>query len=272
MRAAAIDRFGGIETITLQTLPVPEVGPDELLIRVESAGVGAWDPFEREGGFAKRFGTGEKFPYVLGTDGAGTVVKVGEQVNGFKEGDRVYAAVLANPKGGFYAELAAVKADNVARVPGKLTTEQAGVMVSDALTALQGLDDMLGLKPGETLMIFGAGGVAGGTGGFISAVGAVCASATEPGNLTGSPAMTTEPPMIFPLRATSVVTTGFLARRALKLIFWQALLIRSSKGVPLSRLSPSEIIRTLTSLTDRISGSNFAMTRSSRAPLPYFCA
>ncbi len=158
MRAAAIDRFGGIETITLQTLPVPEVGPEEVLIRVESAGVGAWDPFEREGGFAKRFGTHEKFPYVLGTDGAGTVVQVGEQVNGFKEGDRVYAAVLANPKGGFYAEFAAVKADNVAHVPGKLTTEQAGVMLSDALTALQGLDDMLGLKRGETLLIFGAGG------------------------------------------------------------------------------------------------------------------
>jgi NADPH:quinone reductase and related Zn-dependent oxidoreductases len=120
--------------------------------------VGAWDPFEREGGFAKRFGTHEKFPYVLGTDGAGTVVQVGEQVNGFKEGDRVYAAVLANPKGGFYAEFAAVKADNVSHVPDKLTTEQAGVMPSDALTALQGLDDMLGLKPGETLLIFGAGG------------------------------------------------------------------------------------------------------------------
>ena len=95
---------------------------------------------------------------MLGTDGAGTVVQVGEQVNGFKEGDRVYAAVLANPKGGFYAEFAAVKADNVSHVPDKLTTEQAGVMLSDALTALQGLDDMLGLKPGETLMIFGAGG------------------------------------------------------------------------------------------------------------------
>ena len=39
MQAAAIDRFGGIETITLRTLPVPEVGPDEVLIRVESAGV-----------------------------------------------------------------------------------------------------------------------------------------------------------------------------------------------------------------------------------------
>jgi NADPH:quinone reductase-like Zn-dependent oxidoreductase len=158
MQAAALDRFGGIETIALETLPVPEVGPDEVLIRVESAGVGAWDPFEREGGFAKRFGTHQNFPYVLGTDGAGTVVRVGEQVSRFKEGDRVYAVVLANPKGGFYAEFAAVKADNVARVPDNLSTEQAGVTLTDALTALSGLDDVLGLKPGETLMIFGAGG------------------------------------------------------------------------------------------------------------------
>src|SRR5258708_24697900 len=113
MRAAAIDRFGGIETIAMHTLPVPEVGPDEILIRVESAGVGAWDPFEREGGFAKRFGTGEKFPYVLGTDGAGTVVRIGSRVNGFKEGNRGYAPVLSNPKGGLYAESAAVNADNL---------------------------------------------------------------------------------------------------------------------------------------------------------------
>ena len=49
MRAAALDRFGGIETIQMKTLPVPEPGPDEVLLRVESAGVGVWDPYEREG-------------------------------------------------------------------------------------------------------------------------------------------------------------------------------------------------------------------------------
>src|SRR5260370_35807703 len=91
MRAAAIDRFGGIETITLQTLPVPEVGPEEVLIRVESAGVVAWDPFEREGGFAKRFGTGAEFADVPGTDGAGTVVHARAQGHGLKDACRAYA-------------------------------------------------------------------------------------------------------------------------------------------------------------------------------------
>ena len=158
MMAVAIDRFGGPETLTLETLPVPEVGPDEVLIHIESADVAVWDPFEREGGFTKLYGIKPRFPHVLGTDGAGTVAAVGKSVGGFKKGDRVYGVAPMNPKGGFYAEYAAVKADNVARVPDKLTTEQAGVMACDALTALTGLDDVLGLKPGEALMIFGAGG------------------------------------------------------------------------------------------------------------------
>jgi NADPH:quinone reductase-like Zn-dependent oxidoreductase len=158
MQAVAIDRFGGIETLTPRTLPVPEVGPDEVLIRVEAAGVGVWDPFEREGGFAKVYQTHAKFPYVLGTDGAGTVAAVGERVRGFTQGDRVYAISLANPKGGFYAQYAAVKADDVSKIPGKLSTEQAGAMAVDAMTALRGLDDTLGLKAGESVMIFGASG------------------------------------------------------------------------------------------------------------------
>src|SRR5688500_14731586 len=97
MQAVAIDRFGGpAESLKLRTLPIPEVGPDEVLIRVESAGVGVWDPFEREGGFAKLMGTEPTFPDVLGSDGAGTVVAVGQRVERFKEGDRVYAMSLAN--------------------------------------------------------------------------------------------------------------------------------------------------------------------------------
>jgi NADPH:quinone reductase-like Zn-dependent oxidoreductase len=158
MQAVAIDRFGGPETIHLETLPVPEVGPDEVLIHVESAGVGVWDPFEREGGFAQMFGTEPRFPYVLGSEGAGTVAAVGERVSRFQPGDRVYAATLTNPKGGFYAEYTATTADNVAPIPDKLTTEQAGVMPVDAITALCGLDKTLSLRPGESLMIFGASG------------------------------------------------------------------------------------------------------------------
>jgi NADPH:quinone reductase len=158
MRAAAIDRFGGIETITVQMLPVPEVGTDEVLIRVEAAGVAVWDVDEREGRYAGLWGE-PTFPYVLGWDGAGTIAAVGEQVSRFKEGDQVYAISLPSHKGGgFYSQYAKVKADNVAPLPEQLTFEQAGVMGWDVLTALTGLDDVLNLKPGEALMIFGASG------------------------------------------------------------------------------------------------------------------
>ena len=158
MRAVALDRFGGPETLKVQTVPVPEVGADEILIHVESAGVGAWDPFEREGGFVEVLGLTPKFPYVLGTDGAGTVAAVGEGVEDLKEGDGVYAAALGNPKGGFYAEYAVVKADNASLIPGALKMEQAAVLPSDGLTALKGLEEVLRLQPDESVMIFGASG------------------------------------------------------------------------------------------------------------------
>src|SRR5512147_1133753 len=151
MRAAALDRFGGVENLQVKQLPVPEPGPDEVLLRVESAGVGVWDPYEREGEFAKMFGDTPTFPYVLGSDGAGTVAAVGAQVRRFKEGDHAYALALVNPKGGFYAEYAVVKAENVSPIPRNLSIEQAGVMPSDALTTLRGLDQILKLKEGESL-------------------------------------------------------------------------------------------------------------------------
>jgi NADPH:quinone reductase-like Zn-dependent oxidoreductase len=158
MRAIALDRFGGPETLKVQTVPAPEPDADEILIHVECAGVGAWDPFEREGGFVEVLGVTPKFPYVLGTDGAGTVAAVGKQVKELKEGDRVYAASLGNPKGGFYAQYAVVKAENASLIPGALKMDQAAVLPSDGLTALKGLEDVLRLQSDETVMIFGASG------------------------------------------------------------------------------------------------------------------
>src|SRR5260221_302415 len=158
MKAIALDHFGDRETMKLQMLPVPEVGPDEVLIHVEWAGVGQWDSFEREGGLAREFGIEAKFPYVLGSDGAGTLTAVGDRVKELKPGDRVYAFGFLNPKGGLYAEYAAVKADDVSRIPDELTIQHAAAMPFDAMTALRGLDDTLALKPGESVMIFGASG------------------------------------------------------------------------------------------------------------------
>ncbi|MBA2892343.1 quinone oxidoreductase family protein [Nonomuraea soli] len=133
------------------------MGDDDVLIRVEYAGVGSWDALEREGEYEGYFNVPAPFPYVLGWDGAGTVAAVGRNVTRFDLGERVYAATMPMPRGGFYAEYGVVEAEFVARVPDRMPTAQAGAMAWDALTALSGLD-LLGLRPGETLMIFGASG------------------------------------------------------------------------------------------------------------------
>ena len=158
MRAVAIDEFGGIEKMKARELPVPEVAPDEILVQVDTAGVGVWDPFEREGGFAKEFGMQANFPHVLGSDGAGTVEEVGDEVRSLKRGDRVYGINLMNPKGGFYAEYTAIKANNAAMIPRALSTRDAGVLAVDGVTALDGLDKTLRLKAGESILILGASG------------------------------------------------------------------------------------------------------------------
>lgn len=158
MKAAAIDRFGGPEVLGLKTVAVPEVGPGEVLIQVEAAGVGQWDPSEREGEMEGYKPGKTSFPHVLGTDGAGAVVAVGEGVKDRKVGDKVYAFGFLNDKGGFYAEYAAVKAHDTAPVPKGLSAEQAGVLAADGITALQGVDDTLKVREGTTLMVYGASG------------------------------------------------------------------------------------------------------------------
>ena len=158
MRAIAIDSFGGVEKLRMQTLPVPKADAGEVLIRISYAGVAVWDPIEREGIFAKMMNLVPRFPLVLGSEGAGEVVAVGSGVTTPGIGDQVYAVGFLNPKGGFYAEYAAVKADMTQPLPPSMNAEQASTYVVDAGTALRGLDDVLHLKSGESIVIFGAGG------------------------------------------------------------------------------------------------------------------
>jgi NADPH:quinone reductase-like Zn-dependent oxidoreductase len=156
MRAAAIDRFGGPEVLTLHVLPVPSVDPDEVLIAVHTAGVGSWDA-DMRGGWSPD-GRRPRFPMVLGTDGSGTIVAVGSRVRRFASGDIVYSYSFANPKGGFYAEYVAVVAERVGRPPDVLSLKEAGAVATTGLTALQGVDDVLKITRGEAVVIHGASG------------------------------------------------------------------------------------------------------------------
>ena len=155
MQAAAIDRGGGPEVLTLHTLPVPKVGADEILIALHAAGVGPWDADVRKQPTYIKHAT---LPLVLGVDGAGTVAAVGAKVRGFKVGDRVYSYTWDPPHGGYYAEYVAVPQQNVGHMPAGMSFEDAGAGAVTGLTAIQGIDDALHLKAGETLIIHGAAG------------------------------------------------------------------------------------------------------------------
>ena len=155
MRAAAIDRFGSPEVLTMHELPVPQPNAREVLIRLEAAGVGTWDPSIRSGDFTEG---DERFPLVVGTDGAGTIAAIGARVERFAVGDRVYAYAYGNSKGGCYAEYVAVAAGKVAPVPDQLDEIHAGAVPAIGLTALQGVDDALELAEGESIIVHGASG------------------------------------------------------------------------------------------------------------------
>lgn len=159
MKAAAIERFGPPAVIKILTLPVPLPGPGEILLAMHAAGVGVWDAEVRDGSW-RPFGR-PKFPLVLGTDGAGVVAAKGARVRRFAVGDRAWAYDYANPKGGFYAEYVAVDAAHAGSVPRRLDLLQAGAGAVTSLTALQGVDEHLRLRRGESILIFGAAGAVG---------------------------------------------------------------------------------------------------------------
>jgi NADPH2:quinone reductase len=158
MRAVLLKEFGGPQKLRLGTVPLPTLDAGEVLIQTHTAGVGGWD-LDMRGGWWP--GGRPRFPLILGTDGSGTIAAVGARVRRFSPGDAVYSYVWANPKGGFYAEYVAVPANKVAHIPARLDLKGAGAIPVTGLTALQGIDEVLRVKRGESVIVHGASGAVG---------------------------------------------------------------------------------------------------------------
>ena len=154
MKAMAVDEFGGPGKLTLHTLPVPMVDAGSVLIRVEVAGVGVWDAMERDGDLVYNE---VHFPRVLGGECAGTIAAVGDGVERFAVGDRVYAQSFMNDKGGSYAQYVVVSEKTVALMPDGLDMLMAGGLPIASATALSNLE-ALETGDGTTLMLWGASG------------------------------------------------------------------------------------------------------------------
>lgn len=154
MKAMAVDEFGGPDKLTLHTLPVPTVDAGEVLIRIEVAGVGIWDAMERDGDLVYNE---VHFPRVLGGECAGTIATVGEGVERFAVGDRVYVQSFMNDKGGSYAQYVVVSEKTVAPMPDGLDMLMAGGLPIAGATALRNLE-ALEIGDGSKLILWGTSG------------------------------------------------------------------------------------------------------------------
>ncbi len=157
MKAMAVDEFGGLDKLTLHTLPVPTVDAGEVLIRIEIAGGNIWDAMEREGDLVYNK---VHFPRILGSECAGTIAAVGEGVDRFAVGDRVYAQSFMNDKGGSYAQYVVVSEQTVAPILDRLDMRMAGGLPCAGGTALRNLEALLTGNE-TTLMLWGASGSVG---------------------------------------------------------------------------------------------------------------
>ncbi|HUI38958.1 MAG TPA: NADP-dependent oxidoreductase, partial [Thermoplasmata archaeon] len=162
MRAVAVRAFGAPPEI--MELPVPEPAEGELLVRVSGASVNPFD-WKISDGILKDHRP-HVFPLVLGTDGSGTVEKVGAGVREFRAGDRVFGQFLHDPVGtGTYAELATVPERNaIVRPPPNLDLVEAAGVPMAGMTALESVD-ALGARSGDLVLIVGA---TGGVGSFAT--------------------------------------------------------------------------------------------------------
>ncbi len=179
MRAAYIEKTGPPDVILIGDLPTPEPGPGQLLIRVRAVAINPIDLYIRAGTIPAPLPS----PYVIGSDFAGTVEKVGEGVNDHKVGDRVWGSnqgLLGRQ--GVAAEFAVVDQEWAYPTPALLPDVDAAAMALVGITAHLGLFHRARLQEGETVYVpGGSGGVGSMVVQMAKAVGAkVATSAGHP--------------------------------------------------------------------------------------------
>lgn len=167
MRAAVVERYGGPDAARVAEVPDPEPGRDEVLVRVVAAAVSSGDARLRAARYPPGFGMlprlaiGLRGPRrrVLGVTLSGTVEEVGAGVSGFAAGDEV--CTMNGARMGAHAELVAVKAERLVRLPAGVTHEQAAGVLFGGTTALHYLRDKGRLRPGMRVLVNGGSGAVG---------------------------------------------------------------------------------------------------------------
>src|SRR5947209_13345978 len=161
MKCILTESYGGPEVLQIEDVPVPQAGPNGVLVRVHAGSVNPLDWKLRKG--LLRPVMDLRFPLILGCDFSGVVSDVGKAVTLFKAGDEVYGfkdGRVGKTYRGTYAEYAVLPEKALARKPANLSHEQAAAMPVAAISAWQALVKHGKIKAGSRVLIHaGAGGV-----------------------------------------------------------------------------------------------------------------
>jgi NADPH:quinone reductase-like Zn-dependent oxidoreductase len=157
MKAIVQDRFGPPDVLQLTDTDLPEVGADDVMVRVRAAALNPadWHILRGDPLVARLMGVGLTKPKarVAGIDAAGVVAAAGANVRRLRKGDEVLGFCR-----GAFAEYACAAADMVVPKPASLTFEQAAAVPIAATTALRGIRDVGEVKAGQRVLVNGAGG------------------------------------------------------------------------------------------------------------------
>lgn len=156
MKAIIFNQFGNSGVLQQKELPIPNIQPDEILVRVHYAGVSPFDLHVRDGWYKDSIQY--DWPIILGWELSGTVIKVGDPASEFKAGNVIVAHKNVYRNGGAYAEYVAVKASEAALKPDNVSDEAAAAVSMNALTAWQALFDVANLTKNQKILIHAAAG------------------------------------------------------------------------------------------------------------------
>ncbi len=148
MKAIRVHTHGGPEVLRLEDVPRPMPGEQQVLIRVEAAGVNFIDVYHRKGLYKTAL------PVTLGREAAGVVEQIGEGVTTCRVGDRVVAESLI----GGYAEYAIVSADRAVPIPAGVDSRLAAAAILQGLTAHYLTHSTYPLRPGDSCLVHAAAG------------------------------------------------------------------------------------------------------------------
>lgn len=253
MKALVFEKYGKADHVAFTDLPRPTLRPDEILVQVHAAALNPVDTMIPKGSF-KPF-LHFRLPATIGSDLAGVVVEVGNQVTRFKPGDAIFASIFGIGTGAL-AEFAVVPEKFAAFKPENLDFVQAASFPMVGLTSWQALIERIQLKPGQKVFIpAGSGGIGTFAIPLAKHLGTTVATTTSTGNVDLVRSLGADEVIDYKRHEFEQILNGYDAA----LVTVKGDTVRKSLGI----LKPMGQIVSLVGPPDaafaRIKGMNFAM-------------